>query len=162
MNTKKQLILLELMERKKQKAFLRTFARLYARDRARAEQFSLRHARTLVCEQLAQLLPAGFKTPGHYFRNIVRLGGAPIVVGEIWYWINSKTRSFCLCYIIVHPRYRRKGYATEALSAAELHARAERCNHAFLSVFPWNGKAIELYRKVGYSPAHLQLVKRLK
>jgi diamine N-acetyltransferase len=63
--------------------------------------------------------------------------------------INKKRRTAEFA-IIVHPSFRGRGIANQALNLILKKAKIEKLDEIFLNVFEDNIKAISLYRKVGF------------
>jgi len=106
--------------------------------------------------ELAELLPNGRHSPGQYFQTAYA-GGEQ--VGLLWYGVEPD-QAFVL-ELLVHPPYRRRGYA-----AGMLRALHDRCRYAGLpavglSVFGFNHGARALYDSLGYRPTHHVLYRRL-
>lgn len=110
----------------------------------------------------ARTFPDGRLRPPHTVCRLVEERGNH-TVGELWY--QSETEGgkvqFWINWIWIDPEHRRRGYATEALRAAESEARRRGAPKVGLDVWLDNLGALELYRKCGYRPIRSSLVKRV-
>ena len=132
----------------------------------RAERFasrgiwSEREALDASRETYGRLLPQGVHTPGNHFCHVID-GVSGQRVGEAWYTTRKEggVLHFWVEWIWIEPEHRRHGYATEALRLLEGEARRLGAPQIGLDVWTDNPGAVELYRKLGYSPALLSMVK---
>jgi ribosomal protein S18 acetylase RimI-like enzyme len=107
-------------------------------------------------------LSEGLSTPHQHLGNILEVRSG-LRVGEVWYSAEEQGGSlqFWVEWIWIEPEFRRRGYATAALTALEEEARRLGATRLGLDVWTDNPPAIELYRRLGYSPARVSMVKPL-
>ncbi len=134
----------------------------------RAERFAARGIWTAEAsleasrQAYARQLPEGLGTPGQRFCHIVD-ETKQLRVGETWYssTVEGGQVHFWVQWIWVEPEHRRRGYATAALQRLEEEASRLGAPRIVLEVWADNPDAMALYRKLGFVPAHLTLVKRV-
>jgi len=109
-----------------------------------------------------KLLPEGLATPRHYLRTIVRDADAQRV-GEVWFAVkaDSAKRAGFIYELFVEEKFRRLGYAHQAMQLVEAEARKLNLAELELHVFGYNHPARGLYEKLGYQVASLNLIKKL-
>ena len=135
----------------------------YARDHIRTGGWAEEDAFERATQQYAKLLPNGVETEGHHIFSIVE-DETDVSVGFIWY--EEKTEASppvaFVCNLHVFKSYRRRGYATAALTALEDVVHAE---HGFkrlqLHVFGHNDAARALYKSMDYRETNVLMVKDL-
>ena len=115
------------------------------------EELQLSHAEAMqeTLQELAQMLPEGFRTENNHFMMIV---AEQEKAGYLW-TIYEKTegRKQCfLCDFVIWEEKRRKGYGEKALSLAERIAATAGCQESVLFVRDDNTAARALYEKCGY------------
>jgi len=111
----------------------------------------------------ARVLPAGVATPHQHLCHLVdEATGAR--VGETWYSSEEEggVVQFWIEWIWIEPEFRRRGYATAALRLLEEEAHRRGAPRIGLDVWTDNPAALELYQKLGYSPANMSMVKRIE
>ncbi|MER5478634.1 GNAT family N-acetyltransferase [Streptomyces sp. NPDC002734] len=113
----------------------------------------------------AQFLPDGLDTPGHHL--VVAENSSGEVVGNAWIGPDPRQAagtadSAWLYDINVFPPYRRHGYGSALLAAAENLVAAEGRTSLNLNVVGDNTGAIALYRSSGYEVATMYLSKNLR
>ncbi len=113
-----------------------------------------------AAELFQKILPNGQHTPNHYFFSIFA-EAASHAVGNIWLQLNSEEDSAFLFDIHIEPVYRRRGYASRALSAAEEFVRKQGLSKISLHAFGHNGIAIALYQRAGFTLSHVTMSKDL-
>jgi ribosomal protein S18 acetylase RimI-like enzyme len=106
-------------------------------------------AREGVQAELAELLPDGIHSDGHFIRKICVNGQR---VGFIWYNIDSKHKAE-LYFLGIDVQYRSKGYGSVALQILESELLWQNVNSVWLNVFVTNQNAFCLYKKAGYTIA---------
>ncbi|KKI89378.1 hypothetical protein WQ54_26235 [Bacillus sp. SA1-12] len=58
----------------------------------------------------------------------------------------------CICNIVVNKQHRRKGFATHIVNVLTKWASENGGHHMYLQVIQTNQSAIELYKKMGFTP----------
>jgi GNAT superfamily N-acetyltransferase len=134
----------------------------YAQDLARAGNVEPDQAMKKAESQVDQLLPEGRDTPGHYFVSI-HDEERDVDVGFLWYGVREGDpgRPVFIYDFFVFEKYRRQGYGTQALQALEEAVLALGLDRIVLHVFGHNHPAQALYRKLGYVPTNITMVKEL-
>lgn len=112
----------------------------------------------------AQFLPDGLDTHRHHLLTAVDSTGQP--VGDAWIGPDPNespdtTGAAWLYDINVYPPFRRQGYGTGILAAAEELVAGEGAERLGLNVSGTNRGAYELYRRNGYEVTNSQLSKNL-
>jgi RimJ/RimL family protein N-acetyltransferase len=81
-------------------------------------------------------------------------------------WISPRDsgagRSLWIYDIVVHERFRRRGYATRILHLLEDKARQLGAERVELHVFGHNHGARALYEKLGYTPTSIVMAKPVR
>lgn len=103
-------------------------------------------AREGVQAELAELLPDGINSDGHFISMICVNGQR---VGFIWCNIDS-THKAELYFLGIDVQYRSKGYGLVALQILESELLGQNMNSVWLNVFASNAAAFSLYKKAGY------------
>jgi RimJ/RimL family protein N-acetyltransferase len=134
----------------------------YAADHVRAGNWSAEEAEALSAAQIREELPQGVQTPDHYLYTLhVEEESAP--VGIIWLAVLRRTahpRAF-IYDILIYENYRRRGYASQALTAIEEKARSLGLDNIGLHVFGDNHGARALYDRQGYTVTDLVMAKKI-
>ncbi len=73
-----------------------------------------------------------------------------INVGYIWFKIEPQYNISVLLYIFIFPKFRRYGYAKQAMHLFEKESRQAGMAQTHLVVFLDNDKALPMYQKLGY------------
>jgi ribosomal protein S18 acetylase RimI-like enzyme len=133
----------------------------YAEEHVIDGKWTAEEAPRLAQEEFERLLPQGISTPGHRFFSIVRAPDRK-AVGMLWIEVESAPRraSFIFNIEIFKP-FRRRGYATQAMTLLEEEARRLGIESIGLHVFGHNPAARSLYEKLGYVATNIQMRKRL-
>ncbi|TQF07836.1 GNAT family N-acetyltransferase [Kitasatospora acidiphila] len=113
----------------------------------------------------AQFLPDGADTAGHHL--VVAENGSGEVVGNAWIGPDPRRASGTagaawLYDINVFPAFRRRGYGSGILSAAEELVAREGWTSLGLNVFGDNEAAIALYQRNGYDVSSMSLRKSVQ
>jgi ribosomal protein S18 acetylase RimI-like enzyme len=142
--------------------FLETAVSGYAADNVAAGRWLERDAIALAREETQHLLAQGRATPGHALLNIIADDIAR-TVGHLWFATMHRgaTRIAYIYQVMIKPEFRRRGYATQALRAAEALALASGHTMMALNVFARNAGALALYRSLGYHATNTNMAKRL-
>jgi ribosomal protein S18 acetylase RimI-like enzyme len=131
----------------------------YAQDIARAMDVPIEEARVMAAKQLADLLPNGLATEGHYMWKPVSAGDGP--VGDLWVHIEPARRRAFIYFIGIDAPFRGKGYGKAVMLALEPIAKAKGADHIDLNVFGDNTTAIRLYQGLGYRTTAMNMRKVL-
>jgi RimJ/RimL family protein N-acetyltransferase len=143
-------------------AYRARLAKDYARDKVAAGVWSPEEAPRRAEADLDGTLPEGVNTRDHFLYE-VRDASTSEEVGVLWLGIR-KEESGPLVWIYdleIFEGFRRKGYATRTLEAAEKEAMELGIDRVELHVFGHNAPARALYEKAGYTPASIVMVKQL-
>ena len=134
----------------------------YAADKVRAGVWPEAEAEDMAAKEVDGLLPEGPDTPGHFLYS-VRDESVPAEVGILWISPRDSGagRSLWIYDIIVHERFRRRGYASRILSLVENRARELGAGKVELHVFGHNHAARTLYESLGYKPTSIVMAKPL-
>ena len=135
----------------------------YAADKVRAGNWTSEESVRRSREECQALLPQGPDTPGqHLYRILDTETGER--VGVVWL-AEDRRKSPPIGFIYdleVEAPYRRRGYATRAMLALEVKARALGLGNLSLHVFGFNHEARALYEKLGYEITNINMSKPLK
>ena len=128
-----------------------TLVRDYAADKVRAGVWSKEEAEGAAAKDVDGLLPEGPTTPDHHLYS-VRDEALFAEVGVLWISprVSGVGRSVWIYDIIVHERFRRRGYASRILQLVEGIARELGATRVELHVFGHNHGARMLYETSGY------------
>ena len=151
--------LIELDETSYRK-YRESLVRDYAADKVRASVWSPEEAEAKSANELDGLLPDGPATPDHYLYS-VEDQSIPAEVGILW--ISPRDSgvgtSVWIYDIIVHQKFRCRGYASRILDLVEDKARQLGVERVELHVFGHNQGARALYEKLGYTPTSIVMAK---
>ena len=140
--------------------YQRHLARDYAADKVRAVARPTDEAEDRAAKELEGLLPDGTLTRDNFLYS-VKDESIPAEVGILW--ISSRDvgadRALWIYDIIVHDRFRRRGYASRILHLVEDKARELGASKVELHVFGHNQGARALYEKLGYDPTSIVMAK---
>jgi len=105
------------------------------------------------------LLPDGLSTPNQFLYAIENEENTP--VGYMWFGAREEgqVRFAALYELVIFEKYRRRGYASQALLVLEAKVREQGMNQIILHVFGHNQSARALYRKYGYVERNVTMVK---
>jgi ribosomal protein S18 acetylase RimI-like enzyme len=111
---------------------------------------------------LEESLPQGLDTPDNYLYEI-RDADAGVTVGFLCFAVRDKhgLRTAFVFDIEVKQEYRRRGYASAALTELEPIARSLGLTGIGLHVFGHNAAAQALYGKLGYAITGVNMLKPL-
>ena len=133
----------------------------YAQEHISTGRWSEAEAIEKSREEHERLLPQGPATPGHRMWSIVR-GGDHQPVGLLWIQVIDKPTPRAFIFNIeIDPRFRRRGYAMQAMSKLEDEAKRLGLDSIGLHVFGHNTAARPLYEKLGYVATNINMSKRL-
>ncbi|MFE5588474.1 GNAT family N-acetyltransferase [Kitasatospora sp. NPDC056531] len=113
----------------------------------------------------AKFLPDGLATARHHL--VVAENDSGEAVGTAWIGPDPRTEagtstSAWLYHIRVLPPFRRQGYGSAILTAAERLVAREGMTELALNVFGGNEAAIALYRRSGYGVSAMYLSKQVR
>ena len=140
--------------------FVETILPVYIEERAVADRVSKAAAEQSARQQHAEILQAGYHTPGHHFTRIID-AVTNLSVGDLWFRLDSASGEVYVYHLQVAPEQCRKGYASAALNAVAHLARSQGCARIALDVFAGNTAAQSLHRKLGFSIVGLHMNKPL-
>jgi len=142
-------ITLEPMTQAQFSDFMEVILLPYVAERAAADHVPEGVAEQYARDQHARLLPDAHLTAGHRFLSMASTKSDQ-PVGGVWFWIDVENKQAFLYNITVFAKYRRRGFATDALGLVGEMVRAAGCVTLGLNVFSSNDIAIALYRKAGF------------
>lgn len=133
----------------------------YAQEQAKSGAWELEEALERGRRTFDELLPDGLSTPDQFLFSIESEGKKP--VGYLWYGVREEgERRYAALYeLVIFEEYRRRGYASQALSALEDEVQGEGVEQIILHVFGHNQGARALYRKSGYVERNVTMVKEI-
>lgn len=134
----------------------------YAEDKVKAGSWSADRALELSEADHRKLLPDGLATRDHYLFSI-QDDGAGKQVGVLWLAVKDWGAG-PLAFVFdleVFEEFRRRGFAREAMLAAEEEAKKLGLDTIALHVFGSNHGARALYDKLGYEVTDINMSKRL-
>ncbi|CAA9404197.1 hypothetical protein AVDCRST_MAG82-384 [uncultured Rubrobacteraceae bacterium] len=139
-----------------------TLVRDYAADKVRAGVWPNDEAERKAASDVDGLLPDGTATSGHFLYS-VRDEALPDEVGVLWISARDSGvgRSVWIYDIIVHERFRRRGYAHRILQLVEDKARELGADRVELHVFGHNHGARALYENTGYGITSIVMAKQV-
>ena len=130
----------------------------YAQDKVRSGAWSKAEAEDKSANAVDGLLPEGPATRGHFLYS-VRDESVPAEVGILWVSPRDSGRSLWIYDIIVHERFRGRGYASRILDLVEDKARELGARKVELHVFGHNYGARALYEELGYTATSIVMAK---
>jgi ribosomal protein S18 acetylase RimI-like enzyme len=146
------------MEPARYDRFMETLMVGYAADSVRAGRWTAEEGPAEARKEIQRLVPEGLATPNHLFLSIVTEPGGE-VVGAIW--VALEPRGAFVYDLEVGERFRRRGYAEEAMRLLEGVVRARGAQKLLLHVFGDNTGARRLYLKLGYAETNVLMAKPL-
>jgi ribosomal protein S18 acetylase RimI-like enzyme len=132
----------------------------YAADKVRSGAWSNAESKDRAAKDVDGLLPEGPSTRGNFLYS-VRDESIAAEVGTLWISPRDSGRSLWIYDIVVHERFRRKGYASRILHLVEVKARELGAEKVELHVFGHNHGARALYEKLGYTASSIVMAKPL-
>jgi ribosomal protein S18 acetylase RimI-like enzyme len=134
----------------------------FAQDKVVSGQWSMATSLELSRQGYKELLPQGLATPENFLFTL-REAAERASVGALWYAVQERAgQSIAYVFdVLVEPKHRRKGYATQALQALEVEARSCGLSGVALHVFGHNEAAQALYAKLGYQPTNINMFKKV-
>ena len=132
----------------------------YAADKVQAGNWSEAEAIEKSRLEFEHYLPEGIHTSGNFVGKLLNENDEP--VGYLWYarLANKPEAAFIYDFEIYAP-FRRRGYASQALAALEVHAKALGIKKLGLHVFGSNTAARELYKKAGFIETNVNMAKEI-
>ena len=133
-------------------AFVKASTASYAEENVLAGRWPATGALERSRNEFQKLLPDGLATPDNFVFEI-QLDGSQVAVGALWLAVmtNGGSRTGHIYQLQIHEAYRRRGFATAALMAAEDFCSARGITSLGLHVFEFNQGAKALYDTLGYS-----------
>jgi len=134
----------------------------YAQDLARNYRQPIDEARANSANQINRLLEQGVATPSHHLFNLV-VSDEPTQprVGYLWVEVDEQKKRCFIYDIYLEATYRGRGYGTQTLQLLETKMREQNIAYIGLHVFAHNTAARELYSKLGYQVAGVNMQKWL-
>ena len=142
--------------------FLEHEIREYARERTEAGYWTEAEALEQSRKSHLALLPDGLETRNQCIYTVQETEGGEFV-GVIWMQatLDSPRPSGFILDLEIDERFRRKGYARQAMLQLEEIARGMGLQQLGLHVFAHNPGARTLYESLGYTVASLNMLKPL-
>ena len=121
----------------------------YIKDLMQQKNLTPEEAARVAAQELAMMLPQGLQTENQQMMSIM---DGDQVAGYIWtlYELTEGKKQCFLCDLAVWEKYRRRGYAAQALRLMEAQAAKDGCLESVLFVADSNYAARKLYEKAGY------------
>ena len=133
----------------------------YAKEKVKSGNWEEREAFDLSTKSFINLLPEGRGTSGHSIMSIVD-SISKDKVGVLWVeWNNKEHNGSYIWDIIIHDKFRRKGYGSAALKQLEKMAAEKESSGISLHVFGHNKAAISMYESLGYYATNIIMKKEL-
>ena len=138
--------------------FLAQFIPVYAAEKVLAGNWTKAESLEHSQQEMEKLLPQGIQTPGQFVYKLVNEGAE--AVGLLWYGSpdNRPGEAYIFQFEIYEP-FRRRGYASQALSALGVQAKAQGFKRLALHVFGFNTAAREMYRKSGFAETNVNMAR---
>jgi RimJ/RimL family protein N-acetyltransferase len=142
---------LRKMTSKEYDAFFGWSRNNHVRELTKDTNMSLEDAIKQAEAEVQEMLPNGIDTENNSLMVIENVSNNRDV-GFVWYLYEETdgVQQVFLCDFVIDVIERRKGYATEALSAMEKNAAEFGCKESVLFVAKENEPAQKLYAKSGY------------
>jgi len=134
----------------------------YAEDKVKAGNWPAEGALERSAKEFEKYLPQGLDSPHNTLCTLVDpASGAG--VGMIWYALfpESTRPNWFIFDFSIDPEQRRRGYASQVLTALEERALAEGIQSIELHVFGHNTAARALYDKMGYEITNINMVRKV-
>ena len=140
--------------------YQRTAIQKYADEKVQAGNWNSDEAIERSRKEFEGYLTQGVHTPAHFLFNLVNENGEK--VGLLWYAELSDRPGNAFIYDFeIYDAFRRRGYASQALTALEKDARQRGMKQIGLHVFGHNSAARELYKKAGYLETNVMMSKKI-
>ncbi|WNB94011.1 GNAT family N-acetyltransferase [Bacillus sp. NEB1478] len=81
--------------------------------------------------------------------------------GYLWFHVRKDEKQAFLYHIYIHDTFRKQGIAKEAMKFFEAESKKLGADYLGLHVFGTNLNAIELYKKMGYNQASINMNKAI-
>ena len=131
----------------------------YAKEKVKSGNWAESEAFDLSTKSFTNLLPEGRETSGHSIMSIVD-SISKDKVGVLWVeWNNKEHNASFIWDIIIHDKFRRKGYGSAALKQLEKMAAKKGSSGISLHVFGHNKAAISMYESLGYYATNIIMKK---
>ena len=156
------MVLLVPMNDQEFSAYIRSSIENYASEKVKSGNWKQENALNLAKEEFHRLLPDGIRTKDQYLLNIFD-EKTENNVGILWVG-TSPRGNFLGAFIwdfLIHEKFRRKGYATQALKELEKFLKAMEIKQVSLHVFGHNHEAIALYQKAGYKVTNMNMSRQI-
>ena len=141
-------------------AFLAKHIPEYAAEKVQAGNWTEAESLERARQDNQKLLPQGIHTPGHFLNMLINENAE--MVGILWYARQeSRPEEAFVFDFEIFEAFRRRGYASQALAALEVQAKAQGFKRLALHVFGFNTAARELYRKSGYIETNVNMAREI-
>ncbi len=136
--------------------------RRYAAAGVKAGRWEERESLRESEKSIKESLPKGMHTKNNFFFNL-RDRSSGKKLGVLWLSVleGTMTKSVFVYDIIIHAKYRNKGFGTDAMTEIEEWATAAGARTIWLHVFWHNQGALALYKKLGYSESGVTMRKSI-
>lgn len=133
----------------------------YAKDKARANNLTLKEANAAAENEFQRLLPDGMFTQDNYFFVMKSSDGK--LIGHLWFCVRGAldNRKAFLCDILIEKAFRGLGFGKEAMRFLEIEVKQMGLKEIGLHVFGFNETAIRLYQSLDYQTTDLVMSKAL-
>ena len=133
----------------------------YAAEHVASGRWSADEAVQKSREEHEKLLPNGVATSGHHLWSIVRSSDGRRA-GLLWVaLVETPPRHAFVYNIEIDERFRRRGYAEQAMLRLEDEVRQLGLETIRLHVFGHNSAARPLYEKLGYATTNVLMAKQI-
>lgn len=133
----------------------------YAKDKARANNLTLKEANEAAEHDFQRLLPDEILTQDNYF--FVMKSAEEELIGHLWFCVRGAldNRKAFLCDIFIEETFRGLGFGKEAMRFLENEVKQMGLKEIGLHVFGFNETAIRLYQSLDYKTSDLVMSKAL-
>jgi len=134
----------------------------YADEQVKAGFWPADRALVLAKAETNDLLPDGLATRDNFIYSLI-VADEPSPVGTLWIMIrerNSRKEAF-IDDIDIFEKFRRRGYAAQALNALDEIVKEMGIHTIHLHVFGHNHAARNLYEKSGYEMINIYMEKQV-
>jgi ribosomal protein S18 acetylase RimI-like enzyme len=134
----------------------------YAREVSNIYRISIDEALASATKDIDGRLSQGLSTPNYFFYNIVlATNDGESRLGYLWINVDSQKKRCYIDDIYLHAEFRHQGWGRKVLELLETNLKQQGVLRISLHVFANNSIAQELYRKMGYEPTGMNMIKWL-
>jgi RimJ/RimL family protein N-acetyltransferase len=143
-------------------AYWKNDIKRYAAENVKAKYWDTEGAIQRSKLEHKRILPDGLATPGHFLFSIVNPENEE-KVGVVWFFnkIHAKPPACFIYDLFIFQKFRRKGFALQALSAVEETVSRKKIRSLTLHVFNHNKAAKSLYEKAGFQTSGISMMKKV-